>query len=208
MASVHRDPRRKRGVWFCHFTRAEGTRAVRSTGKHKRSEAEIVCQAIQQAETELGRGDLTRDRLTNILNETLYRLGETPIAAVTIGDWLTSWLDTKSHVAAATRKGYQQAIREFLDFLGPKGSKRRLESITEKDIRDFTAKLRAEGRSAATVTKLVRKFLSQAFEKARRLGRIRFNPVHAVSLEKFESAKRDVFTPEQVAALIGVARND
>ena len=208
MASIHKDPRRKKGVWYCHFARADGTRCVRSTGKYSRSEAQIVCQAIQQAETELRRGDLTRDRLASILNETLYRLGETPIAAVTIGDWLNSWLEAKTHVSPATRKGYQQATREFLEFLGEKGRRRRLESIGERDIREFTARLRADGRSAATVTKLVRKFLSQAFEKARRLGRIRFNPVHAVSPEKHESAKRDIFTPEQVAALISSARND
>jgi hypothetical protein len=62
MASVHRDPRFPKGVWYCHYTRAEGTRAIRSTGKRNRAQAQIVCQAIQQAELELGRGDLSRDR--------------------------------------------------------------------------------------------------------------------------------------------------
>jgi hypothetical protein len=76
MASIHKDSRFPKGPWICHFTRADGMRAKRSTGKHNRKEALIVCQALQQTEDELTSGDLSRDRLQEIFNETLKRLGE------------------------------------------------------------------------------------------------------------------------------------
>jgi hypothetical protein len=87
----------------CYFTRGDGTRAKRSTGKYNRKEAEIFCQSIQQTEDELARGELSRDRLEEILNETLKRLGETPIQRISIGEWLTDWLEGKEALAPNTR---------------------------------------------------------------------------------------------------------
>lgn len=135
MASIHRDARFPKSPWVCHFTRADGQRATRSTGQRNRKDALIVCQALQQAENELGRGDLTRDRVTELFNETLKRLDETPIQRIAIGDWLTDWLSSKENLADNTRVGYEQVVREFLAYLGQPGANRRLESITEKDIR-------------------------------------------------------------------------
>jgi integrase len=205
MASIHRDPRFPKGVYYCAYVLADGRRAMRSTGKRDKKEAAIVCQSLQQAENELAGGELTKDRLTELFNETLKRLGETPIERINIGDWLSDWLASKEHVAPNTRLAYKQVVREFLAYLGPRGATRRLESISEKDIRGFTAQLRAEGRSPCTVNKLVRKYLSCPFTKAQRLGKIRFNPVIATEAEKFESARRDTFTPEQVVRLIEAA---
>ena len=102
MASIHRDPRNQQGVWYCHYTRADGTRAARSTGKRNRAQAQIVCQAIQQAEDELARGDLSRDRVSALLNETLYRLGESPLERLTVCAWLDHWLGSKPNVVAGT----------------------------------------------------------------------------------------------------------
>jgi integrase-like protein/integrase family protein with SAM-like domain len=205
MASIHRDPRFPRGPFYCAYVLADGRRTMRSTGKRDRKSAEIVCQALQQTENELAQGDLTRDRLTELFNETLKRLGESPIERISVGDWLGDWLASKEHVARNTRTAYEQVVREFLEFLGPHGAKRRLEAIGETDIRGFANQLRAQGRSACTVNKLVRKYLSCPFTKAVRLGKIRFNPVIATDPEKFESAKRDLFTPEQVVQLINAA---
>jgi integrase len=205
MASIHRDPRFPKGVYYCAYVLSSGRRAMRSTGKRDKKQASIVCQALQQTENELAGGHLTRDRVTDLFNETLKRLGEAPIERINVGDWLNDWLASKKHVSRNTLLGYQQVVREFLKYLGPHGSTRRLESISEKDIRGFTAQLRAEGRSPCTVNKLVRKYLSCPFTKAQRLGKIRFNPVIATEAEKFESARRDTFTPEQVVRLVEAA---
>ena len=208
MASIHRDPRFPKGVWYCLYRLADGRRVFRSTGKRNKREAEIVCQALQQTEDEAASGDLTKDRVTEIVNETLKRVGVLTIERVTIKVWLEDWLASKEQLSAATRLGYEQAVREFLEYLGPRGQARRLEAITEADIRGFSAKLRNEGRAPTTINKLVRKFLSVPFEKARRRGLIKFNPVIATDPERGETTAREVFSPEQVAQLMRVADRD
>jgi integrase len=64
------------------------------------------------------------------------------------------------------------------------------------------------GRSPGTVTKLVRKYLNGAFEKARKLGKIRYNPVSATDPLQYETAVKQTFEPEQVAQLVAAAEND
>jgi integrase len=208
MASIHRDPRFPKAPWVCHFVRADGTRTTRSTGKHKRKEALVVCQTLQQIEDELSSGELTRDRLTELFNETLKRLGEAPVKRVSIGEWLDEWLASKESLTPNTRAGYEQVTREFLGYLGEGGAHRRLESITEADIRGFIGVLRESGRSPATINKLVRKYLSCAFTKALRRGLIRFNPIAATEPEKADTARRDTFTSDQVVRLVNAAKGD
>jgi integrase len=106
----------------------------------------------------------------------------------------------------ATYSAYEQATREFLNFLGPAGMLRRLDSISESDIERFVALLRSEGRSASTINKLVRKYLSLPFERARKTGKIKFNPVMATVPERGEAFAKDTFTGEQVAAMVRVAK--
>jgi integrase len=208
MASVHRDPRFPKGPWLCYLTLANGTRTTRSSGKYKKREAQIVCDALQQAENELRSGDLTRDRLQALFNETLTRLGEAPVKRISIAEWLDQWREAKQSLSASTQAGYEQVAREFLDYLGEDGARRRLESIGEADIRGFIRTLRSSGRSPATINKLVRKYLSAAFTKAVRAGLIRSNPILATDPEKVVSDRRDTFSPEQVSKLLAAAKNE
>ena len=53
MASVHRDPRSPKGVWYGLYRKADGTRAFRSTGKYFKREAQIVCSGWQSLEDDL-----------------------------------------------------------------------------------------------------------------------------------------------------------
>lgn len=207
MASIHRDPRFPKGVWYCAYTAADGRRVYRSTGKKDKAHAQIICQALQQAENESATGQLSRDRLTALFNETLIRIGESPIERISVKDWFESWLASKENSAPATRKAYEQTVEEFLEYLGPRGVNRRLESITERDIEGFIRILRKDGRGPVTINKL-RKFLSQPFEKARRLGKIRYNPVAGTSPQKVDSEPKETFTGEQIAALLRVAAPD
>jgi hypothetical protein len=89
---------------------------IRSISASSRS---IVCQALQQAEDELAAGELSRDRVQELFNETLKRLEEAPVQRISIGEWLTDWLDGKESVAPNTRDGYEQVVREFLEYLVP-----------------------------------------------------------------------------------------
>lgn len=64
--------------------------------------------------------------------------------------------------------------------------------------------MRKEGRGPVTINKL-RKFISQPFEKARKLGKIRYNPVAATSPEKTDVIPKETFSPKQVSALVQAA---
>jgi integrase len=207
MASIHRNPRSPKGVWYCYFTRADGTRAARSTGKRDKTQAKIVCEAIAQAENEAATGDLTKDRLKELFDETLKRLGQSPIERISVKSWLDSWLASKENSAPATLRAYRQAVTAFLAYLGPHGVARRLESITERDVEGFIRLLRNEGRAPSTINKL-RGYLCQPFEKARKLGKIKYNPVAATSPEKNDSTSKDTFAGDQVVALLSVADPD
>jgi integrase len=81
-------------------------------------------------------------------------------------------------------------------------------SITTADVEGFVRLLRTDGRSASTINKVVRKNLAAPFEKARKIGKIRFNPVMATSPERTEVLAKHTFTGEQVAALLAAADDD
>jgi integrase len=208
MASIHRDPRFPKGVWYAAYRLASGRRVYRSTGVRNKSQARIIAEAWESAEREAASGGLTKDRVTAILNETLLRLGQSPVERVSVRDWLESWLASKKPaITASSYTVYSQAVREFLGHLEEKGASRRLESISELDVQGFIDAIRASGRSAVTINKL-RAALSSPFEKARRVGRIPYNPVAGTSAEKSDTARKETFSASQIAALLRVADFD
>jgi len=195
MASIHRDPRFPRGVWYAHYTLADGRRACRSTGKQNKIEARIIAEAWQSAENEAAGGHLTKDRVTEILNETLKRIGSTVIRRINVDDWLNDWLAScEGSVKTATLLGYQQAVRDFLAFLGERRRKLSLGAITQAEINAFKDSLLEEGRSPSTVNKLIKKYLNTSFELARKSGKISFNPIHLYKRLKVESVTKGRFT--------------
>jgi site-specific recombinase XerD len=135
-------------------------------------------------------------------------LGKPPIERISIKAWLEEWFAGKQAISERTRENYTRAVREFLAFLGPEGSNRRLESITERDILGFVAHLRKVGRAPGTIKSIVRQQLATAFGKAKKLGKIPYNPVLATDSEIAPAAVRDTFTPQQVAKLVAVASRD
>jgi len=169
--------------------------------------ARIICEGWQQAENLLRDGEASQDRILELYNDTLKRAGLKQIDAPSVGRWIKDWLESKRKIAPSTRYAYEQAVREFLVFLGA-GQGRKLENITEKDIEAFADHLLGQGRSPNTVNKLIRKCLSGPFEKARKLGKIKYNPIHATDPLEQEEHVRDIFSPEQVARLVGAADND
>jgi integrase len=207
MGSLTKDSLGRSKYWIACYRTADGRRVKKSTKKTDKGQAEIVLAAWQYAEKLAGDGAATAERLAEVLDETLSRLGLAPIKTPSIKSWLEEWLKSKEgQVSASTHLAYEQIVREFLEFLGSAGSLRRLDSIGVTDIERFVASLRAGGRSGGTINKLVRKFLSAAFEKARKTGQIKFNPIMATSPERAESLARDTFTGEQVAAVVRASK--
>jgi integrase len=209
MASIHRNSRSPRGVWYACIRLSDGRRVYRSTKTRDRAKAKIICEAWQAAEDAAANGELMHDRVAEILNETLKRIGAASVEYVTVERWLRDWLDSKQgQIAESTFSAYTLAIDEFLAYLGEHGRTRRLESITTADIEGFIRLLRQDGRSASTINKVARKLLSAPFEKARKVGKIKFNPIMATSPEKTEQVAKHTFTGGQVAALLAVADPD
>lgn len=202
MASIQRDSRFPKGPWYCFYTLASGRRVSRSTKTTSKAEAKIICEAWAETERSAANGSLSTARATEVVNETLRRLGQDPIERFRLGPWLNEWLETKQDVSVQLRKRYQFAVRIFLEFLGPDASRRFLNSIQEGDIRRFAAHLKSEGRCQATVTRIIRD-LGGAFNRAAKTGKITFNPISGVALAKDQSKinGRRTFTPEEVAKL-------
>lgn len=207
MASIHRDLRFPKGPWYAAFTLSNGRRVARTTKTTNRKEAQILADAWEQVEKESVRGNLTRDRVMAVLNETLVRIGHTPEQHISVKQWLQEWLAVKkSTLASKSHQAYRHAAQEFLAYLGT-GATRSIESISERDIEGFVAHLRKSGRGATTINRM-REHLGGGFEKARRMGRIPYNPCGAVEAEKDDSLPRATFDPSAIAALLEVADCD
>ena len=205
MASVNKDPRGRSPFWYACFSTAEGVRRRVSTELTDKRAAEKVALALQRAEDERRAGTISTQRIVDLLNDTLRSAGLEKIHTTRVGAWLESWLEAKRNISASSRLGYQQAVREFLEFLGAARSNAALDSVTERDIEAFVDHLREDGRSAGTINKLVRKYLSGAFEKARKLGKIRYNPIQATDPLQHEGIVKQRFLPEQVSQLVAAA---
>jgi integrase len=202
VASIHRDPRFPKGVWYCRFRRRDGSRAWRSTGEKSKSQARIVCEAIQAAENEAGRGELSSKRVAKLLNETLQRLGAPTFERPTAERFLTGWLSTKPNVNLSNLRQYRFAISGFLSYLDQ--PRKLLEQVSEHDIAGFLAALKAGGRTGSTLNR-IRRNLSTPFERARKLGLIRFNPVVLTQPEKTDHLRRETFSPEDVRRVVKAA---
>src|SRR5262245_55174322 len=95
MASLHRDPRSPKGVWYAAYRLASGQRVFRSTGCRVKSQARLLADSWEAAEREAAQGTLSRNRAVEILNETLARSGQTVIERVSVRRWLENWLAAK-----------------------------------------------------------------------------------------------------------------
>jgi integrase len=169
--------------------------------------AEKIALALQRAEDEKSKGTITTDRIKELLNDTLRSAGLEQIKSIRLKDWLSDWLASKRNISPSSRLGYEQATREFLEYTGSRQNAP-LESISERDIDGFINHLVKGGRGSGTINKLVRKYLSGAFEKARKLGKIKYNPTAATDALEYKSIVKERFTPEQVGQLVAAANGD
>src|SRR5215469_6539346 len=104
MASLHRDPRSPKGVWYCAYTTADGRRVMRSTGKRSKGEAKIVCETWDAAARAAQEGSLSTNRGAEIINEMLRRTGQQPITRYRLGEWFSEWLLSKTTCSPEVKK--------------------------------------------------------------------------------------------------------
>jgi integrase len=105
------------------------------------------------------------------------------------------------------RTRYEQIVREFIDHLGDKADAS-LTGIVDGDLISFRNSLARAGHSASTVNGTM-KILRSPFHLAHRKGYIAADPCVGVGLIDDEAdIEKDVFTPEQIGALVAQAKGD
>ena len=118
------------------------------------------------------------------------------------------WVESKKNeTELRTYWKYRQIIDEFLNHVGIKAD-RLLREITPTDIRSWRDALKRKGLAAPTVNDAI-KILRMPFKAAHDAGYIEINPCTKNSVrpvkDEARNVEKDVFTPEQLAALIKAA---
>ena len=210
MASLVKDSRNRSPYWICCYTNEDGQRLKKSTKQTDRTKALEICLALERAESLASRGTLTEIRARELIGEVLERTSGETLPFYTAESWLRDWLRGKEvSKSKNTHVKYSHTIESFLTHLQGR-AKLNIAAINPKDIAGFRDVQIASGKHPNTVRYLVKQ-LRIPFNAARRQGIITHNPAESVELpgkpktEDGCEATRDVFTPEQVAALMNAA---
>jgi len=214
MPCLVKDQTGRSPYWYCAYTIAEtdqdGTvrhrRLKKSTKQTDKKKAWEVCLTYVNAENAIAAKSATEQQLRKVINTALERIGERKLTDPTVKEQLNTWIENKrGSVSGATLVAYEQARDLLLAFLGPRAG-RSIRLLKKSDVVDFRDHLLKEGRTPATVNKLVKKYLTGPFESARKEGLIDFNPFVAVDALKAKKVTKDVFSKEQVARLAKAAK--
>jgi integrase len=204
MASIHKDP--KSPYWQVFFTRADGKRIHRSTKQRDRKKALDICRAIERANEKARAGELTEALVRKLLNEVMDGVGESPVRSVSVRTFVETWLGYKR---PAVRPGvlrlYRRALERFCDCLGAKADKP-LASIVPGDIAAFQAARTSEVSAGTALLDL--KAVRSLLDNARRQGLIPSNPAEAIDLPANRPNTREVFTLDELRALLAVASDE
>jgi integrase len=192
--------------WYCAYTGADGRRLKKSTKQTDREKARLVCLAIAGAINTIRDGSATESQLRKAINQALEQVGERSVRNPTIEEQLNTWISEKNGVVSPeTLSSYKSAAKRLRDFLG-KDAKQSLSILTKQRVVEFRNQLAAEGRTPATVNKILKKCLVIPFQNAKKEGLIEFNPFVAVDGLKEKRVKKETFSPEQVAAMLETVR--
>jgi len=198
--------------WFASFRDQHGRRVRRSTKTTDETLAKEIAMKWAQLAQSGREKRLTESQCRNVIAEMYERTIGEPLHFRTARAYLVEWLeDTKPNVELRTYWRYFQTIHEFLGHIGRVKSEKLLREITPKDIRSWRDALKAKGLSAPTVNGHL-KVLRMPFKAAHDNGYIDVNPCtkNSVRLLKddAENVSKDVFTPEQIRALIDAAPSE
>jgi len=206
MSSILKDTRNRSPFWYASFMDARGRRLKRST---KTNDSELAKQiaAEWEAAGKAGRaGRLVESQCRRVISEIYEQATGKPIHFRTARSWLNEWIEDKKSekVSERTALKYGQIVREFIEHLGPK-SYEMLNQIADSDLKSFRNVLTRAGHSASTVNGTI-KVLRMPFHLAHVKGYIGADPCAGVGLVEDEiDIERDVFTPEQIGALVAAA---
>jgi integrase len=202
MASLHKDPLQRSPYFYCKFRNSDGRISFKSTKKKKRDEAWNVCLGWADAARRAATGELTEVQARKVVSEIVERAGGAAISFLSTKDFCERWLTSKE---ATKTKGtvvrYRGVLDNFQSFIGEKKAASNIASITAADIEAFRDNEVRSGKTQSTAN-FGLKAVKSVFYSAKRQGLILQNPGDPV--ESFAAVKeeRDVFTAEQIRALV------
>ena len=189
------------------FTDSEGRRLKRST---KTTDKELATRLAQEWEAagKAGRaGRLVESQCRKVTALIYEQATGKPLHFRTARSWLTDWLEEKKVSVSPRTFPVRQNVREFIAHLGNRADAM-LAEIVDDDLKSFRNSLSRAGHSPATVNGAL-KILRMPFSLAHQLGYVAANPCVGVGLlDDDADIEKDVFTPEQIGALVEEAQGD
>jgi integrase len=138
-----------------------------------------------------------------VVGEIYEAVNQEPLNTADTTTYLRDWLKSKKLTAApATARRYGDVIKDFLKSLGDK-ARRNLAGLVPRDVAAFRDECIESGKANKTANMAV-KTLRIALNVARKQGIILNNPAEAVDMLPENSASRQTFTRDQIAALLAV----
>ena len=214
MASITRDAHQppKSPFWIACFNavRSDGRvrQLKRSTKTTDRKLALKLADEWEQLEKLAGKGRLTESHCRKVIAQMYERTVGEPLHFRTAREHLSEWVESKrNETELRTYWKYAQTTDEFLAHVGVKAD-RLLREITPTDIRSWRDALKRKGLAAPTVNDAI-KTLRMPFKAAHDAGYIEINPCTKNAVrpvrDDARNVEKDVFSPEQIAALIQAA---
>ncbi len=202
MASLRKRPGSK--LWVCCYTRPDGSRAQRSTGKTVRDEAMGICLQWETSSDQARQGNFTEAQARKVVSDIAQRSGMDAIEFATTEKFLTDWIASKEATKAkGTTARYRYVVEEFIKSLGKRAATN-LGNVRPSDISVFRDEQVKDGKSNGTANMVI-KTLRIPFNIARRQGLILSNPADAVDLLSVDRQNRITFSRTQIADLMKVA---
>jgi integrase len=186
-------------------------RLKRSTKTADRKLAQKLADEWEALEKLAGEKRLTESHCRKVIAEMYERTIGEPLHFHTAREYLTEWVESKKNETELRAYWkYRQIVDEFLNHVGAKAD-RLLREITPIDIRSWRDALKRKGLAAPTVNHAI-KILRMPFKAAHDAGYVEINPCTKNSVrpvkDEARNVEKDVFTPEQLSALIRAAKTD
>jgi integrase len=205
VASIHKDPRGKSRYFYCAFTLPNGKRCFKSTKLTDRSAAMEFCLRMEGAARKAAAHNFSEEQARKILNEIRELSGDSAIRFKSLADYSHEWLRSKEVTTSeGTFVRYSGFVKDFVAHVGKQRASASVEAVTPQDVKSFRDLQVKEGK-VETTADLALKTLRSLFNDARREGLISTNPAEAVVTFGAEKEARDVFTNEQLCALVAKA---
>jgi integrase len=217
MASITKDTHQppKSPFWIACFNGvgSDGRvrRLKRSTKTNDRKLAQRLADEWEHLEKLAGENRLTESQCRKVIAQMYERTVGEPLHFKTAREYLAEWVESKkSETELRAYWKYRQIIDEFLNHIAIKAD-RLLREVTPTDIRSWRDALKRKGLAAPTVNHAI-KILRMPFKAAHDAGYIEINPCTKNSVrpvkDEARNVEKDVFTPEQLSALIRAAKTD